>query len=73
MSHIVRFGHFEADLDAGQLRKGSIRIKLRDQSFQVLTALLDRPQPASPGRITGSEKSTRRSCGWIARPLATTT
>ena len=43
MSHIAPFGPFEADLDSGQLRKGGIRIKLRDQSFQVLTALLDRP------------------------------
>src|SRR5512135_176034 len=43
MSHIVRFGPFEADLDSGQLRKAGMRIKLRDQSFQVLTALLDRP------------------------------
>lgn len=43
MSHIVRFGPFEADLDSGQLRKGGLRIKLRDQSFRVLTALLDHP------------------------------
>ena len=41
MSSIVRFGSYEVDLRAGQLRKHGVRINLRDQSFQVLAALLE--------------------------------
>lgn len=40
---LVRFGRFEADLDAGQLRKSGRRVKLQDQPFRVLAALLERP------------------------------
>ena len=39
----VRFGAFEADLSAGELRKGGVRIKLHGQPFEVLTMLLARP------------------------------
>jgi DNA-binding winged helix-turn-helix (wHTH) protein len=38
-----RFGAFEVDRDAGELRKHGIKIKLADQPFSVLTSLLDRP------------------------------
>jgi TolB-like protein/DNA-binding winged helix-turn-helix (wHTH) protein len=37
---VWRFGIFEADLDAGELRKNGARIHLQDQPFQVLTVLL---------------------------------
>jgi DNA-binding winged helix-turn-helix (wHTH) protein/TolB-like protein len=40
---MVRFGNFEADLGAGELRKAGVRIKLHDQPFRVLVMLLDRP------------------------------
>ena len=40
---LVRFSVFEADLRSGELRKSGVRIKLRDQAFQVLTELLERP------------------------------
>jgi TolB-like protein/cytochrome c-type biogenesis protein CcmH/NrfG len=40
---ILRFGTFEVDLRAGELRKQGVRIKLQDQPFQVLTVLLQRP------------------------------
>ncbi|MDT8067129.1 MAG: winged helix-turn-helix domain-containing protein [Terriglobia bacterium] len=43
MSNVVRFDPFEIDLDSGELRKRGIRIKLRDQSFQVLLTLLEHP------------------------------
>ena len=43
VSSIVRFGNFEVDLAAGQLHKRGARIGLRDQSFQVLALLLERP------------------------------
>src|ERR1700746_1201879 len=40
---ILRFGTFEVDVRAGELRKQGKRIKLQDQPFQVLSALLQRP------------------------------
>ena len=43
MPNVVRFQSFEVDLDAGELLKRGIRIKLRDQSLQVLAALLETP------------------------------
>jgi DNA-binding winged helix-turn-helix (wHTH) protein len=41
--HIVRFGAFEVDLAAGELRKSGLKIKLQEQPFQVLALLLERP------------------------------
>ena len=40
---IVRFGVFEADLQARELRKSGRRLRLQDQPFFVLAALLERP------------------------------
>jgi Tol biopolymer transport system component/DNA-binding winged helix-turn-helix (wHTH) protein len=40
---IVRFGAFEVDWRAGELRKGGVRIKLQDQPFQILKILVERP------------------------------
>src|SRR5579864_343229 len=40
---IVRFGVFEADLEAGELRKHGLRIRLPEQAFQVLALLVERP------------------------------
>ena len=40
---IIRFGVFEVNLAAGELRKNGTRIKLQEQPFQVLAALLERP------------------------------
>lgn len=42
-SRIVRFGVFEADLNAGELRKHGLRIRVPEQAFQVLAMLVDRP------------------------------
>ena len=39
----VRFGIFEADLQAGELRRSGVKVKLQEQPFQVLAALLERP------------------------------
>ncbi|HZC35716.1 MAG TPA: winged helix-turn-helix domain-containing protein, partial [Chthoniobacterales bacterium] len=39
---IVQFGLFELDLDARELRKSGIRIKLQEQPFQILVMLLER-------------------------------
>jgi TolB-like protein/DNA-binding winged helix-turn-helix (wHTH) protein/Flp pilus assembly protein TadD len=43
LSGRVRFGVFEVDLRAGELRKQGIKIKLHDQPFRVLALLLERP------------------------------
>src|SRR5215469_7269392 len=40
---ILRFGTFEVDLRAGELRKQGVKIKVQEQPFQVLAALLERP------------------------------
>lgn len=39
---IVRFGVFELDLNAGELRKSGVKLRLQGQPFQVLSVLLDR-------------------------------
>lgn len=39
----VRFGVFEVDLRAGELRKQGIKIKLQEQPFQILQMLLEHP------------------------------
>lgn len=40
---IVQFGLFELDLDARELRKSGVRVKLQEQPFQILAVLLERP------------------------------
>jgi DNA-binding winged helix-turn-helix (wHTH) protein len=39
---VARFGVFELDLSAGELRKGGVKLRLQGQPFQVLALLLDR-------------------------------
>lgn len=39
----LRFGVFEVDLRAGELRKHGLRLRLQEQPFQVLVMLLERP------------------------------
>ncbi len=55
MPAFVRFDSFELDLSAGQLRKRGVKIKLRDQSFQVLVSLLEHP-----GQVVTREELQRR-------------
>jgi len=52
---ILRFGLYEVDLAAMQLRKSGIKIKLQDQPFQILAMLLDRP-----GEIVTREELQKR-------------
>ena len=40
---VVRFGVFEADLEARELRKQGRRVRLQDQPFAILAFLLERP------------------------------
>jgi len=39
----IRFGPFELDVRAGELRKHGIRLLLREQPFRILLLLLERP------------------------------
>ena len=52
---IVGFGVFEVDLDAGELRKQGVRVKLQEQPFQVLRILLERP-----GKVVTREELQQR-------------
>jgi len=54
-SRLVRFGVFEVDLQAGELRKSGVKLKLTGQPFQVLTILLDRP-----GKVVTREELQKR-------------
>src|SRR4029077_7688909 len=40
---VIRFATFEVDLQAQELRKGGLRLKLTGQPFQVLAILLEQP------------------------------
>jgi TolB-like protein len=48
---LVKFGPFEADFSAGELRKNGKRLRLQGQPFQVLAALLE-----NPGRVVSREE-----------------
>jgi cholera toxin transcriptional activator len=41
--NVRRFGAYEVDLRTGELRKNGLRLKLQEQSFQVLAMLLEQP------------------------------
>src|SRR5467141_4583892 len=56
---IQRFGVFEVDVRAGEVRKQGVRIKLQEQPFHVLTVLLQRP-----GEVVTREEL--RSQNWPA-------
>ena len=43
MRGTLRFGAFEADMRAGELRKQGAKIRLQEQPFQILLALLEKP------------------------------
>src|SRR5215470_11219651 len=42
-SRVIRFATFEVNLQTGELRRRGQRIKIQEQPFQVLAALLERP------------------------------
>ncbi len=52
---LIRFGTFEVDLRAGEVRKRGLRIKLQEQPFQVLALLLERP-----GEVVTREELRKR-------------
>jgi len=45
---LVRFGAFEVNLESGELRKQGTRLRLQEQPFKILAALLDRPGQVVP-------------------------
>ena len=51
----IRFGVFEVDLRAGELRKQGVRIKLQEQPFQILRILLEHP-----GEVVTREQLQKR-------------
>jgi Tol biopolymer transport system component/DNA-binding winged helix-turn-helix (wHTH) protein len=42
-TRVVRFGVFEVDLRAGELRRNDRKVKIQNQPFQILGLLLERP------------------------------
>src|SRR5581483_2342129 len=50
-----KFGIFEVDVRARELRKGGIRIRLQDQPFEILLMMLERP-----GEVVTREELRRR-------------
>ena len=54
----VQFGIFEADLEAGELRRSGVRVHLQSQPFKLLAALLERP-----GEVVSREALQRELWG----------
>jgi len=52
---LIRFGIFEVDLAAGELRKRGVRIRLQEQPFQVLCMLLQKS-----GKVVTREELRRQ-------------
>jgi DNA-binding winged helix-turn-helix (wHTH) protein/TolB-like protein len=52
---VVRFANFEVDFRAGELRRGGSKLRIQEQPFLVLTALLE-----SPGEIVTREELRKR-------------
>ena len=58
----VRFGVFEVDLETGELRKHGVRLRLQEKPFQILAALLERPN-----RLVRREELFERLWGAVWR------
>src|SRR5207244_6147673 len=58
-TQVIRFGPFEADLHAGELRRHGLRIKLQEQPFQILAMLLERP-----GNVVTREELQKKLWPW---------
>src|SRR6185437_6898870 len=41
LPHYLRFGTFEIDVPAGELRKSGVKLKLQDQPYQILFILVE--------------------------------
>jgi len=54
-SRFLRFGVFEVDLRAGELRKRGLKVRLQEQPFQILAMLLEHP-----GEVVTREELQRK-------------
>lgn len=54
---VIRFGVFEVDLQAGELRKQGLRVNLQEKPLQVLAILLERPS-----KVVTREELQQRLC-----------
>jgi DNA-binding winged helix-turn-helix (wHTH) protein/Tol biopolymer transport system component len=54
-SQFIRFGTFEVDLEAGELRRNGLKVRLIGQPFQVLAILLEHP-----GHVVTREELQKR-------------
>jgi TolB-like protein/DNA-binding winged helix-turn-helix (wHTH) protein len=52
---LVRFGAFELDLRSAELRKSGLRLRLQEQPFLILQALLE-----NPGQVVTSEELQKK-------------
>jgi TolB-like protein/DNA-binding winged helix-turn-helix (wHTH) protein/predicted Zn-dependent protease len=52
---VIRFGLFEVDLRAGELRKNGRKVRLQEQPFQILATLL-----VHPGQVISRDEMRRR-------------
>ncbi len=55
LSGVVKFGVYEVDPRAGELRRNGVRVKLQEQPFQLLAILLE-----NPGQVVTREELRRR-------------
>lgn len=75
----VRFGPFEVDLRARELRKRGMRLRLQEKPFQILELLLDRPGEVVtrkelrdklwPGIIAGFDRSLNTAINTLRHAL----
>lgn len=54
---VVRFGVFEADLRAGELRRSGGKVRIQDLFFRALALLLSRPN-----EVISREEFRQRRC-----------
>jgi DNA-binding winged helix-turn-helix (wHTH) protein/Tol biopolymer transport system component len=54
-ARVMQFGVFEVDLQAGELHKSGLKIKLQEQPFQILAFLLEHP-----GQVVTREELQQR-------------
>ncbi len=57
---LVRFGTFEVDLRAGEVRKSGVKLRLTGQPFQILAILLETPR-----ELVTREELQKRRCSCV--------
>ena len=73
LGRAVRFGTFELDLAAGELRKNGLKVRLQEQPFQLLVALVAKPgevvtrEHAGVDRAEGRSRSDGETAGLFER------